>query len=226
MSLFEYLPTVSFFGKDLEGRFIYVNSAFLETFDFSDKSEVLGRTDHDFLPPMMAAAYLAEDGRVMRGGELVQKQAWLVPDPAGIPQWYVLSKVPLRDTEGRVVGIAGAMYPIATPADQEAYFQDLWPVILHMDKNFRERVSIGELAPMANMSSTLFNQRFKELLHMTPSEYLLTLRVQAARHLLTETDESIATVASNTGFYDQSHFCKRFREIAGITPLKYRQRFR
>lgn len=226
MSLFECLPTISFYAKDLEGRFVFVNPSFLEIFDFSDRSEVLGRTDHDFLPPTMAAAYLAEDQRVMQGGEPIQKQAWLVPDLAGTPKWYVSSKVPLCDNNGRVIGVAGAMYPISTPTDQEAYFQNLWPAILYMDKHFRERVSIGKMAQLANMSSTLFNQRFQELLHMTPSDYLLTLRVQAARRLLTETDLSIATVASNTGFYDQSHFCKRFRESTGITPLKYRQRFR
>lgn len=61
---------------------------------------------------------------------------------------------------------------------------------------------------------------------MTPSDYMLALRVQTARRLLTETNLSIADVAADIGFYDQSHFCKRFREIAGITPLKYRQRFR
>ena len=226
MALFEYLPTVCFYAKDIESRFTRVNSAFLEIFGLSDESEVVGRTDRDFQPPAMAEAYIAEDRRVMHGGEPIPKQAWLVPDVMGSPKWYVSSKVPLYGPDDRVVGIAGAMYPIATPTDQQAYFQDLWPAIRHMDENFREHVSIRQMAKMAKMSSTLFNMRFQALLHMTPSDYLLTLRVQTARRLLTETDQSIAAVATNTGFYDQSHFCKRFRETAGITPLKYRQQFR
>lgn len=226
MSLFEHLPAISFYVKDVESRFTHVNSAFLEVFNLSEESEVLGQTDHHFQPPAMAEAYIAEDRRVIRGGEPLPKQAWLIPDIIGTPKWYVSSKVPLYGPDDHVVGIAGAMYPIATPADQQAYFQDLWPAILYMDENFREPISISQMAKMTQMSSTLFNQRFQALLHMTPSDYLLTLRVQTARRLLTKTNQSIATVAANTGFYDQSHFCKRFRKIAGIAPLKYRQRFR
>ncbi len=226
MSLFEHLPTVCFYVKDVEGRFTHVNSAFLEIIGALEESEVLGRTDHEFQPPAMAAAYIAEDQRVMGSGEPISKQAWVVPHVTGAPKWYVSSKVPLYGPDNNVVGIAGAMYPIATPADQHAYFQDLWPAIRHMDENFREHVSIQQMAKMVKMSSTLFNRRFQELLHMTPSDYLLTLRVQTARRLLTGTNQSLAVVAANTGFCDQSHFCKRFREVAGITPLKYRQRFR
>jgi AraC-like DNA-binding protein len=226
MTLFEYLPSICFYVKDVESRFTRVNAVFLEIFDFSDESEVLGRSDHDFHPPAMAEAYIAEDRRVLRGGKPIPKQAWLVPDVSGTPKWYLSSKVPLYDPDDQVVGIAGAMYPIETPADQQAYFQDLWPAISHMGEKFRDRVSMRQMAQMAGMSSTLFNKRFRALLHITPSDYILALRVQTARRLLTETNLSIAEVAADIGFYDQSHFCKRFIEIAGITPLKYRQRFR
>jgi len=223
MSLFEYIPDIVFYAKDTESRFTRVNSAFLELFSFSHESDLLGRTDRDFLPPALAEAYIVEDQRVMHGREPITKQSWLVHDAEDSPLWYVSSKVPLYSPEDRVIGIAGAMYPIATPA---AYFQDLWPAIRHMDKHYQEQVSIREMAELVGVSSTLFNQQFQTLLHMTPSDYLLTLRVQLARRLLTKTDQSITAVAADAGFYDQSHFCKRFRQFTGITPLKYRQRFR
>ncbi|MFG0289313.1 MAG: AraC family transcriptional regulator, partial [Rhodopirellula sp. JB044] len=37
---------------------------------------------------------------------------------------------------------------------------------------------------------------------------------------------SVAEVSAATGFYDQSHFTKRFRQVTGLTPLAYRKKFR
>jgi transcriptional regulator GlxA family with amidase domain len=53
----------------------------------------------------------------------------------------------------------------------------------------------------------------------------LALRVQQARRLLAISSKSVAEVAAATGFYDQSHFTKRFRSATGMTPRQYRRRF-
>jgi transcriptional regulator GlxA family with amidase domain len=52
------------------------------------------------------------------------------------------------------------------------------------------------------------------------------VRVQHARGLLTTTDKPLAEIATLTGFTDQSHFTRRFRETTGLTPDAYRRRFR
>ena len=226
MSLFEYLPGVHFYAKDRQHRYVGGNPPVLrDVFGLNSMEELLGRTDADFQPPALAAAYHAEDLRVMESGRTIPNQVWLVPHVRGTPCWYKSTKTPLRDPDGNVIGLAGVMYPIATPEEQEQSFRELAPVIKFIDSNYTSVVSMEEMATRAGLSRTHFNQRFRELLRMSPSRYLLSRRVEHSRRLLSHTDESMARIAATVGFYDQSHFTKKFRAVTGMTPTRYRQRF-
>ncbi|TWT49376.1 Exoenzyme S synthesis regulatory protein ExsA [Rubripirellula amarantea] len=225
--LYEYLPSVLFFAKDAEHRYIGVNSRTLhDVFGMQSDTELLGRTDLEFQPPALAEAYHAEDRRVMEGGKIIANQVWLVPHVGGTPKWYVSTKTPLFDPEGNAIGIAGAMYPVATKDEQLTFFQELWPVIQHMDKHYNEPISMAEMAKKANLSTTHFNARFRAILRLSPTEYVLSRRVQHAQRLLTQTEMSIVDIGAEVGFFDQSHFTKRFRRVTGLTPRGYRKRFR
>ncbi|MCC9658606.1 AraC family transcriptional regulator [Rhodopirellula halodulae] len=227
VQLFDFLPNVCFYAKDAEHRYIAVNRATLAAvFNLTEKSELLGRTDREFQPPALAEAYHAEDRRVMDGRTTIANQVWLVPHVHGMPRWYVSTKTPLFDDESSVVGIAGVMYPIETPEDQAAMFQELGPVVQFIGEHYTDTISMKDMAEMAELSSSQFNQRFQTLLRMSPSEFVLSLRVDQARQLLIETEQPLAEVAAAVGFYDQSHFTKRFRRVTGMTPRAYRKRFR
>jgi len=161
----------------------------------------------------------------MDGRKPIPNQVWLVPHVRGTPQWFVSSKTPLFAGE-KVIGIAGVMYPIGTPEEKADYFQELSPAIQFIDSHFTDQISMKEMAVMTGLSSTHFNQRFRVILRMSPTEYVLSRRIQLARKLLTESDDSIGTIGLHVGFYDQSHFTRRFRQIAGIPPNAYRARYR
>jgi len=118
------------------------------------------------------------------------------------------------------------MYPIDTPEDQARHFGDLGPVMEYMSEHYAEDISMQKMAAMAKMSSTHFNQRFQKLLRLSPTAYLLSLRIQKAQQFLTTSTKAIADISYEVGFYDQSHFTKRFRKLTGITPLAYRKTFR
>jgi len=141
----------------------------------------------------------------------------------GFPKWYVSTKTPLRDEDDRILGTMGVMYPVDSPADREAYFHELAPVVAHIEENFRSDLSMEAMAEMARLSRTQFNFRFRQLLRMSPSEYLLKLPVEISQKLLNTTQKSIAEIAVEAGFYDQSHFTKRFRKVTGVTPLAFRK---
>lgn len=225
MRLFDYLPSICFYAKDAAHRYVRVNWRNLtDVFGLKHEEDLLGRTDSEFQPP--AEAYHAEDRRVMEGGKPISNQVWLVPHVRGTPRWYISTKTPLFSPEGDVVGIAGVMYPIETPGDQATYFQELLPVVRHIEHHFTEEISMREMAAMGKLSATQFNQRFRTILRMSPTEYLLSLRIQQAQRFLTQTSKSIAEISAEVGFYDQSHFTKRFRRVTGITPRTYRTRFR
>ncbi len=59
---------------------------------------------------------------------------------------------------------------------------------------------------------------------ITPGQYLVTIRLNAARKLLTTTDMLVADIATAVGFCDQSHFIRVFKQDRGETPRVYRKR--
>ena len=227
LDLYEYLPAVLFYAKDALHRYICVNQRTLtEVFGMERQEELLGRTDLEFQPPALAEAYHAEDRRVMNSGNVIPNQMWLVPHVRGTPMWYVSTKTPLFDPSRKVIGIAGVMYPVASREDQSAFFQELSPVIQYIDRHYTETISMKDMADLANLSATHFNARFRSILRFSPTEYVLSRRIQHAQQLLTQTSKSIVEIGNEVGFCDQSHFTKRFRRVTGLTPLGYRKRFR
>ena len=225
LALFEVLPNAFFYAKNKESRFVYVNKRMLEIYNLDDLDFLIGKTDRDFHPPALAEAYIAEDKRVMESKRPILNQTWLVPHILGTPKWYVSSKVPLWE-KGKVAGIAGAMYLIETPKDQSERFGELKPAIDYMAQNFSDNISMESMAQLVGVSSTLFNRRFRELLRLTPTAYLLTLRIQEARKLLVQTNHSLVDIGCSVGFYDQGHFSRRFQKATGLTPGAYRKSYR
>jgi AraC-like DNA-binding protein len=223
--LFDSLPQTYFYAKDAQSRFVKVNRLFLENHGLQDETEAIGKSDRDFHPPLMAEAYIAEDRRVMAGRKIVAGRAWLVLHRGRVPRWYISTKAPLFDTSGEVIGIAGAMYRIQAQREFTRYFQELLPVVRHIEDHFADPISMITMANLAGISSTHFNRRFRQLLRMTPMEYLRAVRIQAAQRLLTTSSKTVVQIAEEVGYTDQSHLTKRFREATGMTPAAYRKRF-
>lgn len=226
MRLFDTLPQTYFFAKDVAGRFVAVNHMFLDNHGLAAESQALGKTDHDFHPPLLAEAYMADDRRVMASRQPQPGQVWAVPYRRSAPRWYVCTKTPLFDPGDEVVGIAGAMYRIDDPQVLAGYFRELLPVIRRLEREYAEPISMADMAKLAGLSSTHFNRRFRELLRMNPTQYLRMIRVQHARGLLAGSEKALAEIAVLTGFTDQSHFTRRFRQATGLTPDAYRRQFR
>lgn len=225
ISLFDSLPQTYFYAKDRESRFVRVNQLFLENHGLKDESEAIGKTDHDFHPPVLAKAYISEDRRVMDSRKPLPGQVWFVLHRRTVPRWYVSTKTPLFDATGTVIGLAGAMYRIEHREELTRHLQELLPVARFIEQHYSENISMTEMASLAGLSSTHFNRRFRQLLRMTPSEYLRSVRIQAAQRLLTTSSRTLAEIAVDVGFTDQSHLTRRFREATGMTPAAWRKRF-
>lgn len=226
IELFDYLPGVIFFAKDRESRYIAANRAMLLAKEIEDPGDLLGRSDRDFHPAVMADAYIAEDRQVMESGGSLTNQIWFVVDRSGRPGWFNSSKVPLRDEAGEVIGIAGVRYAIDTPEDRRKQFRGLAPVIQHLEENYTSTIPMREMARLVGISSTHFNRQFTFLFGMSPTRFLHSLRVEKARQLLMHTDEAVGGIALETGYHDQSHFTRHFRRLTGMTPGQFRSRFR
>lgn len=87
-----------------------------------------------------------------------------------------------------------------------------------------EDVSLGALAGAAGLSPYHFARLFKQSTGLAPHQYLVRCRVERARGLLLGSTASMADIALQVGFCDQSHFAAHFKRIFGITPKAFLQR--
>ena len=88
----------------------------------------------------------------------------------------------------------------------------------YIDSHLEETISIETLAGIAGLSMYHFARAFKQSEGLTPHDYLVRCRVRRAQDLLASTDLPLSEIALASGFSDQSHCARRFREHVGITP--------
>ena len=84
------------------------------------------------------------------------------------------------------------------------------------------KLSLTDLAAVAQMSSAHFARLFKCAIGQTPHQYVITCRMERAKHLLTETTLPLHEICARVGYADQSHFTALFRQYIATTPKAYR----
>jgi AraC family transcriptional regulator len=96
-------------------------------------------------------------------------------------------------------------------------------VVEYIEEHLDSSLSLEQIAAVAHLSPYHFARQFKAATGLPPHQYVITRRVERARQLLlTGTDLTLAEVASEVGFSDQSQFCHHFKRIVGITPGQFR----
>jgi len=224
--LFEHLPEVYLYVKDHRSRFVRANRALCRMHGCLTEADIIGRTDYDFHPPYLADRYVEEDRRVMQRQTAIPNQVWLVSGLRGDLKWCVSTKIPLFDTGGDVIGIAGAMRDFEKAESFVRPFREMGDVLAYVVRHHAQKIKAADLAHLAHLSVSQLDRRFKQIFQMTPQQYIQRVRINAACQALVCTQHSIATIAQETGFYDQSYFTKQFRQQMGMTPLSYRNRYR
>ncbi len=226
LSLFDLLPDVNFFVKDRQGRVVALNRTGCGYCGVRSQDEALGKTDHAFFSPARAAKYIKDDRRVMTTGQPMINYVEPAPEKTGSPRLVVVSKIPLRNDKGHVIGVAGVSRRIEQLCSAPDSMKKLAAAINYMHQNSSEALSTEQLAQMAGMSVSQFERSFRKTLGTTPHKYLLQVRITNACRLIAETDTTIATIALDCGFCDHAHFTRVFRQHTGQTPVTYRKRSR
>jgi PAS domain S-box-containing protein len=103
-SLIDNLPELIYI-KDSAGRYLVDNVAHRRLLGAANEEQVLGKTPFDFFPPELARRYVTDDQVVYAGGQTQLGAEELLIDQAGNARYYASTKVPLRDADGRIVGL-------------------------------------------------------------------------------------------------------------------------
>lgn len=96
--------------------------------------------------------------------------------------------------------------------------------VIYMMHNLEKQISLEEIASHVGLSEKYFSGLFKEKTGKTMKQFLTDKRVEKAKHLLANSNNSILEIAMGTGFSDQSYFTKKFKENMGMTPNSFRKK--
>jgi AraC-like DNA-binding protein len=92
----------------------------------------------------------------------------------------------------------------------------------YVEAHLGDSINLAMLAAVAGLSVHHFAREFKQSAGVTPHHYLTRKRVERAQEMLALTDLSLSEVAYATGFSDQGHLARHFRQMLGTTPGAFR----
>ena len=212
-----------FYITDDQDRLVAFTQRNCEECNVLTELDVIGSTCAELFSPILAEVYMARDRQVRETGVPIINQIYThsVDRSTNI---RIVSIFPIRDRKGTIIGTV-CTYRSATSGESiPDWYGRLRETVAFIDQHYAERLSLEELARIANLSVTTFRRAFCETMQTTPMKYLTTIRLNAARKLLTTTNKLISDIATETGFYDQSHFVKTFKAERGQTPAQYRKK--
>ncbi|SDA95451.1 helix-turn-helix domain-containing protein [Sinorhizobium sp. NFACC03] len=91
-----------------------------------------------------------------------------------------------------------------------------------MEQHTENTISISELAASVGLSRRQLERLFMEKAKMSPALVYRKLRLERAKHLLTQTDASLIEIALEVGFESAGHFSRIFAKTYGQTPSRLR----
>lgn len=155
----------------------------------------------------------------------------------GVMAWMDLGlHLIARHVPPSVVQALGRFLVIDTGERQQRYYRRFAPPMRHGDlailrlqhhlqARFAERLPIIAMARFAGLGERTLMRRFRQATGFGPGEYLQQLRLQRARELLENRQDSVEQIAHGVGYEDTSAFRKMFLKHTGLTPGQHRARF-
>lgn len=96
-------------------------------------------------------------------------------------------------------------------------------MIKFIEENYQNEINIDDIAKSVNISRSKCFRLFKKYTRMTPVNYLNSYRLGKAAEKLKNTNETVVTIALDSGFSQASYFNRLFLKEYGTTPLNYRK---
>jgi AraC family transcriptional regulator len=98
----------------------------------------------------------------------------------------------------------------------------LHAVVEYIEEHLDACPTLEQMAAVACLNSYHFARQFKAATGVPPHQYVILRRIDRAKHLLQAgTDLSLAEVAAQVGFSDQSQFSRHFKRLVGVTPRRF-----
>lgn len=118
------------------------------------------------------------------------------------------------------VEISRRAHPGNNPTETDSR---IYHALAFIHKNYAHDLTIEELASLEHLSVSRFRSLFKARTGLSPMDYVITLRMNHARRLMTQTDLAVREIAEAVGYPDQLYFSRLFKKRTGFPPSTYRR---
>jgi transcriptional regulator GlxA family with amidase domain len=92
-------------------------------------------------------------------------------------------------------------------------------------QHYRSEAPVAQMAALSGLAERTFKRRFVQATGQAPLEYVHTLRLEEAKHMLETTELPVEAIALEVGYQDASFFSRLFRRRVALSPAQYRRRF-
>lgn len=95
----------------------------------------------------------------------------------------------------------------------------------HIESHLASKIRANDIVGLTQLSASYFFRAFRVNFGVSPFEYIAARRIARAQEMMLTTDEPLSQVAVACGLCDQSHLCRVFRRIVGVTPKAWRREY-
>ena len=120
--------------------------------------------------------------------------------------------------------------PMELKSDRVSSTEDMSPHISrckdYVYSHLHRNLQVQDIASAIGLEPNYLSALFKKCEHVTLKQYIINAKIRLVQNLLTYSDYSCIEIASYLGFSSQSHMGEHFRRVTGMTPRKYREKYR
>jgi AraC-like DNA-binding protein len=221
--LFDAMPDVVFFVKDMQGRYVVVNRTLATRCGYKNKQALVGKTTTELFPSSLAVSYSEQDQAVLNGGNELNDQLELHLYPNRNPGWCLTNKIALRDGQNTIIGLTGISRDLAMPDQRHPVYHRIAAAVRHIHAHFSQSIQMADLAQITELSVAQIERYFQKIFSLTPRQMIIKIRLDNASTMLSDQRRSITDIALACGYQDHSAFSRVFKLTTGITPSEYRE---
>jgi PAS domain S-box-containing protein len=166
-TLIDHLPD-NIFVKDPQGRVVITNQAHAQHLGAANPQAVVGKTDFDFFPAEIAEQFYRIEQQILKTGEPFNGEETSRSVTTGQLHWSRTTKVPLRDREGKIMGLAGINRDITERKHWEARLESLHQQLVEASHQAGKAEvatavlhNVGNVLNSVNVSAGVLTERVK-----------------------------------------------------------------
>jgi len=128
------------------------------------------------------------------------------------------------EVKARLFGIWAVLFSLAsskeTGGKPDTAIDRMKKAVSYINENYQNKLGLDEIAAVCNISKSEFCRSFKRVMHRTPFDYIMDLRIRKSMELLDE-GKGVTEAALSSGFFDSSYYTKMFQRYMECTPRAY-----